>query len=66
MKLTPKERFTVVAALVEMAARQRQHHGGTFLDRFKIGDSLMLTPAEQEMLAQRFEDDSNPNGDLVS
>lgn len=66
MRLSSKERFTVIAALVEMAARQRQTHGGAFLDRFKVGESLMLTPAEQETLAQRLEDEGEPNGDLIS
>lgn len=66
MNLTPKERFTVIAALVEMSERQRQMHGGTFLDRFKVGESFMLSPAEQEELAGRIEDEGEPNGDLVS
>lgn len=66
MNLTPKERFTVIAALVEMSARQRQTHGGDFLDRFKIGESFMLSPAEQEQLAGRIEDEGAPNGDLIS
>lgn len=66
MRLSPKERFTVIVALVEMAARQRQQHGGTLLDRLSVGESLMLSPAEQERLAHQFEVEGEPNGDLVS
>lgn len=65
MKLTPKERFTVIACLVGEAGRQRQLHGGTFVDRLK-GESLMMKPVEMEQLARRIEIEGEPNGDLVS
>lgn len=65
MQLTPKERQTIIWILVEEAARQRQMHGGTFVDRLK-GESLMLKPIEMEALARRIEVEGEPNGDLIS
>lgn len=64
MNLTPKERFSVVCALVKEAAAQRQMHGD-FVDRQK-GESFMLKPIEMEALADRIEQEGEPNGDLIS
>jgi hypothetical protein len=64
MNLTPRERFAVVVTLVEEAARQRQHHG-PLVDRL-TGEGLMLKPIELEQLAQRIEQETDPNGDLIS
>jgi hypothetical protein len=64
MILTPKERYTVVTALVEAAAREKQSHGGYLGDRLP-GESMRLPPGQMEDLARRIEQEGEPNGDLV-